>query len=144
MKTIFLMLICAIAIISCNENETQTYTPKYIDSKDSVEQTILDSIHKSTSIDYQNKLIKDSLIKSKEYPELIKIMKIAGCDEIVADNIKHHILNIGMTEKMCVMSCGKPDKINTTIGRFSKKEQWVYTNRFYLYFENGLLETIQN
>lgn len=50
----------------------------------------------------------------------------------------------GMSDKECELSWGKPDDINKTIGSYGVHEQWIYGNQSYLYFENGVLTTIQN
>ena len=50
---------------------------------------------------------------------------------------------IGMSKEMVVSSWGKPNDINRTITAKSTSEQWVFTNS-YLYFENGVLTTIQD
>ena len=52
------------------------------------------------------------------------------------------ILWLGMTKEMCEISWGKPDDINSTITSYGTNEQWVYTDN-YLYFENGILVTMQ-
>lgn len=41
-------------------------------------------------------------------------------------------------------SWGKPDDVNTTTTIYGTREQWVYSGYRYLYFENGILTTIQN
>lgn len=52
---------------------------------------------------------------------------------------------IGMTKAQALASnWGKPSKINTTIKAGLTHEQWVYGTGSYLYFENGILTTIQN
>lgn len=51
---------------------------------------------------------------------------------------------IGMTEKMCRTAWGNPRDINTTTTSYGKREQWVYSLKHYLYFENGKLTAIQN
>ena len=51
---------------------------------------------------------------------------------------------IGMTEKMCRTSWGNPRDINTTTTSYGQREQWVYSLKHYLYFENGKLTAIQN
>ncbi|WP_139265250.1 hypothetical protein [Bacteroides ihuae] len=55
-------------------------------------------------------------------------------------------VEIGFNKQMCRESWGEPDNINKTIGGFGTYEQWVYgeINCSYLYFENGLLTSIQN
>ena len=55
---------------------------------------------------------------------------------------------IGMTEDMAEVAWGSPSDINTTKTAFGTHEQWVYQNRYtndmkFLYFEDGILTTIQ-
>ena len=49
---------------------------------------------------------------------------------------------VGMTEEMCLLAWGGPNSINETITPGLKSEQWVYDSK-YLYFDNGILSTIQ-
>ena len=51
---------------------------------------------------------------------------------------------IGMTKEMCETSWGMPIDINRTILRGLTHEQWVYGWATYLYFDNGILTTIQD
>ena len=55
-------------------------------------------------------------------------------------------VKIGMTSKQVINDTkwGKPDEINRTTTQYQVSEQWVYGNGNYLYFENGVLTTIQN
>jgi|GEM_PF-1485342 len=50
---------------------------------------------------------------------------------------------LGMTTDMCRESKGEPDHINRTTGSYGTHEQWVYPY-LYLYFENGVLKTVQD
>jgi hypothetical protein len=52
---------------------------------------------------------------------------------------------IGMTVDQATATClGKPWHINRTQTRFGTHEQYVYTNfPYYLYFEDGILTSIQ-
>lgn len=50
---------------------------------------------------------------------------------------------IGMTSSQCSESIGYPQRINRTTSARGTREQWVYHSR-YLYFENGILVTIQD
>ncbi|MES2634066.1 MAG: hypothetical protein V4669_13915 [Pseudomonadota bacterium] len=53
-------------------------------------------------------------------------------------------VRIGMSpEEVILSSWGKPRKINRTTTATRQREQWVYDGG-YLYFENGILVTIQN
>ena len=49
-----------------------------------------------------------------------------------------------MTAEQARMSWGKPKEINKTITGNVKHEQWVYGSGSYLYFDNGILRSIQN
>ena len=60
---------------------------------------------------------------------------------------KKNGVSIGMTQQEVLdSSWGKPKKINTTTNKYYTREQWVYGNggSGYLYFKDGILETIQN
>ena len=51
---------------------------------------------------------------------------------------------IGATKQDALESSwGKPERVNTTIRARGVLEQWVYPGSNYLYFENGVLVTIQ-
>lgn len=56
--------------------------------------------------------------------------------------IKKGGVKLGMSEKVFLLSQGKPDHINTSVGSYGRHEQWVYGNRYY-YFENGVLSSMQ-
>jgi hypothetical protein len=54
-------------------------------------------------------------------------------------------VRIGMSqEDVLSSSWGRPERVNRTTYSFGTHEQWVYGNSQYLYFENGVLKTIQN
>ena len=54
-------------------------------------------------------------------------------------------VRIGMTaEQVRKSNWGKPNKVNRTTSPNGLREQWVYDGSNYLYFENGVLITIQN
>ena len=53
-------------------------------------------------------------------------------------------VSIGMTvEQVRKTQWGNPSRINSTVGRYGTREQWVYGGSQYLYFENGILTAIQ-
>ena len=62
-------------------------------------------------------------------------------DEVFNMILKGNV-RIGMTKEMCKLSWGEPKSINETITSGGKSEQWVYSDN-YLYFDNGILTTIQ-
>lgn len=54
-------------------------------------------------------------------------------------------VTLGMTkDQVLASSWGRPQSINTTTTSYGTREQWVYGGRNYLYFENGILTTVQN
>lgn len=58
---------------------------------------------------------------------------------------KREGVRIGMTKQEVLdSSWGSPIDINTTTNKYGVREQWVYGNGNYLYFEDGILVTIQN
>lgn len=52
-------------------------------------------------------------------------------------------IRIGMTDDEVLKRWGEPKDINKTITEHRIYEQWVYLNYQYLYFEDGILTTIQ-
>jgi hypothetical protein len=60
-------------------------------------------------------------------------------------SIREENVYIGMNLAMCQLSWGKPQYVNTTTQAWGTHEQWVYGDTGpFLYFENGILTTIQN
>lgn len=52
---------------------------------------------------------------------------------------------IGMTQQEVIdSSWGKPKRINRTTTKRGTREQWVYGHGNYLYFQDGILESVQN
>jgi hypothetical protein len=62
----------------------------------------------------------------------------------IYDKLKKGYYWIGMTDKMALISLGKPNDINSTVGSWGTHEQWVYDDGLYCYFENGILKSYQN
>lgn len=53
-------------------------------------------------------------------------------------------VTIGMTkEDVLLSSWGTPSNIKKTVNAYGTSEQWVYDNYNYLYFDNGILTSIQ-
>jgi len=50
----------------------------------------------------------------------------------------------GMSKLQAQLSWGEPESVNRTSGSYGTHEQWVYGGNNYLYFENGVLTSIQN
>ena len=53
-------------------------------------------------------------------------------------------VGIGYTKDQCRFAWGAPERINRTTNRYGVSEQWCYGSGNYLYFDDGILTTIQN
>lgn len=51
---------------------------------------------------------------------------------------------LGMNKEMCISAWGHPINVNRTMLKGLVSEQWVYGWSTYLYFDNGILTTIQD
>lgn len=59
-------------------------------------------------------------------------------------NKRSAFVSIGMTKhQVLATKWGKPERVNSTVSRHGEREQWVYGGGQYLYFENGVLTSIQ-
>ncbi len=65
--------------------------------------------------------------------------KRLACDAIVAKKVR-----VGMTKEQAIAAWGEPEDINTTSTAGGTHEQWVYGFGNYIYFDNGILSTVQN
>jgi len=74
-----------------------------------------------------------------------KIIQIEKKKEALAAKNKKGGVRIGMTAKQVreKTDWGSPESINSTITSNGTREQWVYGYGNYLYFRNGILESIQ-
>ncbi len=52
--------------------------------------------------------------------------------------------SIGMSECAAAAAWGRPEKINRTTSARGTRAQWVYGGHNYLYFDDGVLTTVQN
>lgn len=54
-------------------------------------------------------------------------------------------VRLGMSPDDAIASSwGKPDRVNRSTSQYGVREQWVYEGGGYLYFVNGVLDSIQN
>lgn len=53
-------------------------------------------------------------------------------------------IDIGYTKDQCRFAWGAPERINRTTNIYGVREQWCYGSGNYLYFDDGILTTIQN
>lgn len=82
--------------------------------------------------------------ENKENERLIARARAEDAKRLAAEKKKQGVA-VGMTKAdVLASSWGRPQSINTTTTAYSVREQWVYGSGNYLYFENGVLKTIQN
>jgi len=68
----------------------------------------------------------------------------AGANARLAEYTKKQEPAIGMTkDEIRGSRWGEPDDINTTINKYGTSEQWVYNGQGYIYFEDGIVTSIQ-
>jgi len=65
-------------------------------------------------------------------------------DELRKEQEESKKIRIGMSKDEVLSRWGEPKDVNKTITVNYVKEQWVYAGNTYLYFEDGILTTIQN
>ena len=89
---------------------------------------------------------EDEFLNSEKYHNLFNSIDADKYKKKFGNEIWNTILQskvkLGMTKEMCKLSWGEPETINKTITKNRKSEQWVYSKN-YIYFENGILTTIQ-
>ena len=109
---------------------------------DSKQETIYaPSVFDEYRIDENNKTLTATIydeLQMSDYP----IYYYESSETIFPEKLKEP--SIGMTKKEAENSTwGKPKKINTTVTSYSTHEQGVYGNGRYLYFDDGILTSIQ-
>ena len=65
-------------------------------------------------------------------------------DKATAEIIKQRKIKLGMSEQQLLLSWGKPERINKTVGSSGVHEQWVYGLGQYVYMQNGKLTSFQS
>lgn len=85
----------------------------------------------------EDKIARDALLKAED-----KMRREASSRE--AARVARGPVVIGMShEQVLASSWGKPKSINKTITGSTVHEQWIYSSTRFLYFQNGVLITIQ-
>jgi hypothetical protein len=74
---------------------------------------------------------------------LIDIKKSKNWSSKIWRLIEDRKVRIGMNKEQAKLSWGEPEKINRTIMKTRISEQWIYSES-YLYFDNGILTSIQD
>ena len=92
------------------------------------------------------------VVLSASDPAVLKqyesVMIQQGMTERELNSARQRKVFIGMSAAGATASWGRPNDINRTTSQYGSREQWVYSGHNhesnYLYFENGVLTTIQN
>ena len=130
-----------------NQNKVNKLIEYYIEKKEFYETSegkkikvkFQDDRKKRIEEEYRKKIAKERQ-KLEEEERKIKEQKREELKRKKSEGV-----SIGMTqEEVLQSSWGKPEDINKTITKYGTREQWVYGNNNYLYFEDGILVTIQN
>ncbi len=111
---------------------------------------ILESEYKQQELEKQKKeeqRLKEQQEREKQEKEaLVKFRNdcISKWGQKMGSYIADGKVVLGMNKEMCKSAWGHPIDINKTIVRGLTSEQWVYGWGTYLYFDNGVLNAIQN
>lgn len=93
-------------------------------------------------------LSRDYPDEAKRYPKLKPALLAEAATQKRKSDLESHFdrnVSIGDTRQEVMTSgWGLPSHINRTTTAFGTREQWVYGERRYLYFDNGVLTAIQN
>lgn len=81
--------------------------------------------------------------RKKEIEKRQRENRIKSFPADIQNCIKNKQVQIGMTEEQVILSWGRPKRINESVGRWGRHEQWVYSDSTYIYFENGILTSWQ-
>lgn len=126
-------------LLDKRNNVFQLLTGTYMLSKEQIEDIsgIKDDTTRDKKIDSIYKPIADELAKQQKAAEVKK-------QEVLKQQVTNSAPQIGMSQQEVESSkWGKPKKINTTVTKYGKSEQWVYDNYRYVYFEDGIVSSIQ-
>lgn len=90
----------------------------------------------------QAEQMENTLVEEKAQEEAKIAKKEAEAEKV---RKKSEGVRIGMTKQDVLdSSWGAPNDINKTTNEYGTSEQWCYNNYNYLYFEDGILTSIQN
>lgn len=106
----------------------------------------LKTLTKEYGKSYAEFLIEQDDKTVERFSSLVKKYGKANAKLIIEGRVR-----LGWTKEMCRESWGRPSDINTMTGSWGVHEQWVYEysssdsySMYCLYFENGILTTIQD
>ena len=139
MKKLFCFILITLFILS-----TSVISLSFMDSEPSPpcdEPTPAQSLAEKKKIENKKKQNQINT-KDKKRQDLINKHPDWSYDTINA--IMSGSVQIGMTKEQARIAWGKPDRINSTHTARGTTEQWCYGYRSFLYFDNGILRSVQN
>lgn len=97
-------------------------------------------------IDWKSDYSKDAYATAKRHKELALTIEVEEIlNKKLIEDAKGQNPHIGMTKAEVEASLwGLPEKVNRTVSTYGTREQWVYGNRQYLYFKDGILTSFQD
>lgn len=116
----------------------------YVDAYDiTINEDNIQIYNKMNNKYYEYKLDKDGKLFSNDSDNLV--YKKTSQETTVPEEVRKQEPKLGMTKIEAENSTwGKPNKINKTTNAYGVHEQWVYSGYKYLYFDDGILTSIQN
>ncbi len=142
----FFIPLCRVPTYS-KHSENKVYEPKkgYFEDWAYMENLTfksVDAINAEKELKELKKALEQKVKEEEAAKRKAQLTKKYG--STIATLILEEKVRVGMTAEMCEESWGKPMNINRSTGRWGDHEQWVYYGSNYLYFENGILSSIQN
>jgi len=110
-------------------------TDKYLMSKEQIEKisSIKDDETRDQKIDAIHLMVTNNMVEKQKAEQEEQKKQLTDSNP-----------QIGMTQQEVLASkWGKPKEINTTETKYGKSEQWVYGNNRYVYFDDGIVTSIQ-
>lgn len=95
----------------------------------------------AANILYDSKSAKTETFNCLASVNLLNKYKLSNKDK---EAIKKNSYYIGMSANAFILSKGSPQTVNNTTTSHGSSQQWVYGDRTYFYFENGILRSWQN
>lgn len=84
----------------------------------------------------------DAQEEKKRKQRMVELQKTAKAEKLAK---KKEGVRLGMSAQDVYDSMwGKPQSVNRTVTKYGVREQWVYGSGSYLYFQDGVLESVQN
>jgi hypothetical protein len=90
----------------------------------------------------QKEAVEHALEEARQKDAIVRAQR-ERADKVEAA-IENGEIFIGMPPEECIGAWGQPKKINMTETARGHHSQWVYSGGRYLYFENGILTSIQH